>query len=97
LAWRIPPVTASYRIAVRYLVPSHATNRFRRTIVILAGDTFASNSENRAYEVPAAMVTGKDVTPAPAGSNESFGSSATLPVVVTAGISPRAVAVKVPV
>jgi Xaa-Pro aminopeptidase len=28
--------------AAGFLVPSHATNRFRRTIVILAGDTFAA-------------------------------------------------------
>src|SRR5688572_81802 len=36
-----------------FLVPSHATNRFRRTIVILAGDTFAAQIVVNVEEIQA--------------------------------------------
>ena len=39
--------------AAGFLVPSHATNRFRRTIVILAGDTFAAQIVVNVEEIQA--------------------------------------------
>ena len=60
--------------------------------------TSASNSENRAYVVPAGTATG--ISWALGESSEqvlSVGSSATVPGVTAAGTSPRAVAVNGPV
>src|SRR5690349_3563756 len=39
--------------AAGFLVPSHATNRFRRTIVILAGDAFAAQIVVNVEEIQA--------------------------------------------
>src|SRR5512143_2255667 len=61
------------------------------------GLTSASNSENRAYVVPAGTTTG--IRTALGDVNEHVllvGSSSTVPAVMAAGIRPRAVAVKAP-
>ncbi len=62
------------------------------------GLTSASNSENRAYVVPAGIFTGTSLAFGVVNEHEPLvGSSATVSAVIAGGIRPRAAAVNGPV